>query len=347
MVIDANMKIAFTICSNNYLAQAKTLGDSLSETNPDYQFYIGLVDKLSTEIDYTKEIGYNIIPVDEIGIPNFDDLWKKYSIIEFNTCVKPFYFEYFIKYFPNLEYLFYLDPDTYVYDNLSLIENEFGPDGYTLLTPHIITPIQIDDKMPGENLFLNFGIYNLGFLGLKQPQQNYKLLDWWKERTYHLGYDQPANGLFVDQLWFNLVPIFFSKVVISKHLGLNMAPWNLHERSLSEINDNYFVNKTDPLVFYHFSNYKFTSQNAISTYYTRYNFDNNENLKQIYQNYHKLIIKNGIHKIEKIKCFYMSMREQYLIKEQKNTPKGRIKYYLKKIIPNKIMNLLRSIITNC
>ena len=42
------MKIIFTICSNNYLAQAKALGDSVLQTNPDYTFFIGLVDELGT-----------------------------------------------------------------------------------------------------------------------------------------------------------------------------------------------------------------------------------------------------------------------------------------------------------
>jgi hypothetical protein len=337
------MKIAFTICSNNYLAQAKTLGDSIKKTNPDYQFFIGLVDQLSPEIDYSQEIGHTIIPADSIGIPEFDDLWKKYSIIEFNTCVKPFYFLYFIRLYPELEYLYYLDPDTFVFGNLGAIEQEFGGEGNILITPHIITPIQIDDKEPNENIFLNSGIYNLGFLGLRYPNDSIQLLEWWKERTFNLGYDKTEIGLFVDQLWFNLVPLFFKRVVISKHLGLNMAPWNLHERNLTRTNDEFIINNEFSLIFYHFSNYKYTNPNAITTYYTRYSFENTGILKDIYQEYHELLLSNGIHKIEKIKCIYMSMRIPYVIKEQKSSPKKKIKYYSKKIIPSKIMQILRSI----
>ena len=40
------MKIAFTICSLNYFSQALSLGESLKKTNPQYEFIIGLVDKL-------------------------------------------------------------------------------------------------------------------------------------------------------------------------------------------------------------------------------------------------------------------------------------------------------------
>lgn len=35
-------KLAFTICSANYLAQAIALGDSLLQHNPGYTFVIGL-----------------------------------------------------------------------------------------------------------------------------------------------------------------------------------------------------------------------------------------------------------------------------------------------------------------
>jgi hypothetical protein len=324
------MKIVFTLCSNNYLAQAKTLGDSVGHTNPDYKFFIGLTDKISDEIDYPTDITHTIVLSDEIGIPNFDTLWGKYSIIEFNTCVKPFYFQYFINQFPDIEYIFYLDPDTFVYGNLNIIEQEFGENGRTLLTPHITKPIKLDDKIPKENQFLIYGIYNLGFLGFKYPQQNSKLLEWWQERTYHLGYGRPNEGLFVDQLWLNFAPVFFDEVVISKHPGLNMAPWNLHERSLTETNNTYFVNDVFPLIFYHFSNYNYTEPNSISRYYTRYNFMTNKDLITIYQKYHELLTANGIQKMERIKWLYTPMKEQYIKNERKISYKKMAKAYLKR-----------------
>jgi len=44
------MKIIFSICSNNFLAQAKTLVDSLSRFAPEYKIFIILVDKQNSEI---------------------------------------------------------------------------------------------------------------------------------------------------------------------------------------------------------------------------------------------------------------------------------------------------------
>jgi hypothetical protein len=341
------MKIAFTLCSNNYLAQAKTLGDSIKELNPEYQFYIGLVDTFSAEIDYSSEIGFPIILSNEIGIPDFDSLWKKYSIIELNTCVKPFYIQYFIERFTPIDYLFYIDPDILIYDDLKLIENNFEDSSELLLTPHILSPIPLDGKTPGENTFLNYGIFNLGFLGLKRPEKSNQFINWWKERTYILGFDQTSNGLFVDQLWFNLVPVFFENVKISKHPGLNIAPWNLHERKLARNRSVLFTNQSFPLVFYHFSKYDLSDPELICKNYSRPNFESNLELKSYYQEYSKLLLNNGIQKLSKIRCSYVELRESHLEAEYKielssaNVP--LIKRLFKSIIPPTGLRIFRSI----
>lgn len=338
------MKIAFTVCSNNYLAQAKSLGDSIKKTNPEYNFFIGLADKLSKEIDYKNEIGHPIILAEDIGILDFESLWKKYSIIEFNTNVKPFFFHFFSNHFSGIEYLFYLDPDTYIFNDLNIIESEFGESGTSLLTPHILTPIDLDGEDPKEHLFLNFGIYNLGFFGVKAPQKENKLINWWKERTFHFGYDRISEGLFVDQLWHNFSPIFFDNCVVSKHPGLNMGPWNLHERRIADTNQVCFEGHQFPLAFYHFSNFNFANPTVISKYYSRYSFETHEELVDLYCNYRELLLLNGIKKFMSIKCAYMEMRAKFLTEEEakknKTSKKQLVKYYTKKLIPSKILQIL-------
>lgn len=341
------MKIAFTLCSNNYLAQAKTLGDSIKQLNPEYLFFIGLVDTLSNDIDYRAEIGYDLILSNEIGIPDFDNLWKKYSIIEFNTCVKPFYFQYFIKKFKPLDYLFYIDPDILILNDLTIVEHEFESSSKLLLTPHILSPIPLDSKTPGENIFLNYGIFNLGFLGLKNPGISDHFLEWWKERTYHLGFDQTSAGLFVDQLWFNLVPIFFKNVKISRHPGLNMAPWNLHERIFNSDRSVLFLGQSYPLVFYHFSKYNLSEPDLICSHYDRYNFDAIPEIRDFYIYYSELLLRNRIKKFSTISCHYMELQKKHLEDETKVKIKVTkipfLKRVLKLIIPPGFFWILKRI----
>jgi hypothetical protein len=134
--------IAFTICSNNYLAQARTLGDSVVLHNPGVTFVIGLVDRLCPDVDYDALGPFVIIPVEELSIAGFDDLWKRYGIMELNTAVKPFYFSYlFQRYVPDV--VIYFDPDIELFAPLATVRDELG-DAMALLTPHALTPLPDD-----------------------------------------------------------------------------------------------------------------------------------------------------------------------------------------------------------
>lgn len=307
------MKIIFTICSNNYLAQAKALGDSVLLTNPTYKFFIGLVDQLSSDINYSEDIGHPIILCSEIGIPDFDSLWKKFNIIELNTCVKPFYFEYFTKNYSELTYLMYFDPDTFVFGDLNEIESELTFENEILVTPHILTPLPLDGKSPAENLFLNYGIYNLGFLAVKNPKNNTDFFKWWGERTYNQGFVNVEQGFFVDQLWINLIPIYNDNVIVSKHYGLNMAPWNLHERFLSKnLGQKWIVNENTNLIFYHFSSFYYNKPDNIASSYGRYSFSTRKDLINLYSEYRNVLLKNNVDKISKLVCGYVEMRNEIL-----------------------------------
>ncbi len=329
------MKIVFTLCSNNYLAQAKSLGDSIVKFNPDYKFIIGLVDELSKRVDYTFFEPYIIIPVANIGIPDFDNLWKKYNIIEFNTSVKASYFKHIFEVYEHAEYILYFDPDILIFHSLKVLENEFI-NNELLITPHILSPIQIDGNSPSENLFLNYGLYNLGFIGVhRNCLVKDGFLDWWENRTLTAGFIDPGNGIFVDQLYINFIPLFFKKVKILKHLGLNVAPWNLHERSIFTTTNGYFIMPDNsPLYFYHFSSYRFSTPEKIASSYNRYNFNTHPELIKLYADYHKDLLRNKIEHFSEISCEYVEKRKQYqqsIIKlpSRKQKIYGRIKSLLK------------------
>jgi len=340
------MRIAFTICSNNYLAQAKALGDSITKTNPGYKFFIGLVDTYSPEIDYSFFQPHEILPASEIGVTSFDELWKKYNIIEFNTCVKASFFKYFFKTYQGAQSVFYLDPDIAVYHSLAILETELEQYN-VLLTPHIFTPIPLDGMSPTENHFLNYGIYNLGFIAInRECFTNSKFLDWWEERLLTISYSRPCEGIFVDQLWINLVPIFFEKVKILSSYGFNAGPWNLHERTVTESNaGSYNMNDGLPLYFYHFSNFKISERGRISNYYERYSFEGRPHLKTLYNGYYNQLINNKVETLAVIKCAYMIQQQKHFKAELwKNKPQLFLKISgkaLKAVIPPVILKLIR------
>ena len=302
----------FTICSNNYLGQAIALGNSVNSQNPEYKFSIFLCDEKSELIDYSL-IKHNII---EIGIiePRIYELAKKYNIIELNTAVKPKIFQYIFE-ITGVNKAMYLDPDIFVYNSLSGLERELNTNS-TLLTPHIFNSIPHDGKTPSENTFLNYGIYNLGFLALKRDDNTKQLLNWWKNITYNICFIQPANGIFVDQLPMNMAPLFFSGVKIITDVGYNMAPWNLHERRLEQTNNEYIVNGNTTLKFYHFSSFNFDSL-ELPNHYNRYNLAERSDLLVIYQNYQNELIQCKFQMYKTVPCVFVKIRNQEISATQK------------------------------
>ncbi len=305
------MKIAFTICSNNYLPQARVLRNSLIETNPDYKFFYILVDALDESLNYEADLNDDVIPIDQIQIPNFDELVQKYNIIELNTSVKASSFKYLLNKYPTTEKIFYFDPDIAVFSRLQILENELNQNDI-ILTPHILKPLSIDLKIPNESVFLNYGIYNLGFIGLKNTSQiRDEFLIWWEQRLLKLCFIDVASGLFVDQLWINLVPIFYPKVKVLDHPGMNVAPWNLHERSIEKIENHYMVNSYFDLIFYHFSTYKVANPNTFFKFYERnYNYFEDNNIKALYSWYKSKILEIDVLVYSTKPCIYIEKEKR-------------------------------------
>jgi hypothetical protein len=274
------MTLAFTICSINYLAQARTLGDSLRQTNPDYQYVIGLVDKLS-EARLPDELlpVYPMLEVDKIGIPDFAAMCDRYDITELNTAVKPFFIDYFYKSYPDATEVIYFDPDIIVFQPLDQL-NEALKTYSLVLTPHICSPTP-DWERPNDQHHLNTGIFNLGFIGLRNDATARSFVNWWKNRLVYECRIDLCEGLFVDQHWVNFAPVYYDNVLIDLHLGYNVAYWNLHERYLHQntagqwqvtSSDEVGPKSEEPLQFFHYSGYNPERPNEISKYQTRFTF---------------------------------------------------------------------------
>lgn len=296
------MQLAFTICSNNYLAQAKTLGDSFLEHHPDWKFIIGLVDEFDSSFDYSPFANFEIIKVADIKVPEFENVVDKYNIIELNTAAKPSFIKHiFTKH--NANKLIYLDPDilvtSYFEEVITILDSRD-----IVITPHICSPID-DEFAPTDYHTLRGGVYNLGFIALARYDKIKDFIKWWDERVLKYGFCDFSKNMFYDQVWINYVPAMWDNYHILKHLGYNMANWNLHERMLTNTEKEFFcVNEQYPLRFFHFSGYKYDSPNSIAYYLTRYNFETRSDLKYLFFLYNDLLKKNNIEHINKLKVYY-------------------------------------------
>lgn len=291
--------ILFTLCSNNYLPYAKVLGDSILKFQPNAKFIIGLVDRIDQSVDYSYYQDFEILPCLDIGYSEFSGMLDRYNIIEFNTAVKPFYLEYLFRENPHIVKVFYLDPDLFFYQSPEILEREFGNDEI-LLTPNLI----YTSKEPsiGEFASLRHGMYNLGFIGLKRGTESFRLIKWWKERLLEHCRIDKCNGVFVDQKWIDLAPLFFNKIKLVKHPGWNMAWWNFNERKLLNGDQGYSVNDSlTPLVFFHFSGFR-PEKTQITERLTNSEFNsaNGLALTKLFKDYRVLLLENGYNRYSKV-----------------------------------------------
>jgi hypothetical protein len=239
--------VGCTIISGSYLSYARVLGESWLEQHPDSRFYALILDGLPA--------GAEPGPVDVLGpevldLPAFPELAFSCNVTELATAVKPALLSFLLG---HEEAVVYLDPDVLVFRSFDEVERALRSAG-VVLTPHTVTPIPRDGLRPTEEGILNTGVFNLGFLALRRCDEASALLDWWRSRVREACRIDYAGGLFFDQKWIDLVPVYYPSTVILRHPGYNVAYWNLHERPLKRRDGSFFV-RAAALVFFHFSGF--------------------------------------------------------------------------------------------
>ena len=240
---------AGTIVARNYLAQAAILAQSFNQYNPKFPFYVLVLD--GDESDYgCLGPSAQIVLLSDLPIETFEwhAMATAYEVMEFATAIKPKFLEFLLN--DGSPSAIYLDPDIEVFSHLDGIEQELQKTSI-VLTPHCLHPIPRDGMETSEKTLRHAGIFNLGFIGVAQDGRDFLL--WWHERLRTEAVVDLPNALFTDQRWIDFVPSLFPCSIL-RDPGLNVAYWNLHERSLSKENDAISVNG-EPLKFFHYSGF--------------------------------------------------------------------------------------------
>ncbi len=238
----------FTIVSANYIAFAATLMQSVRRFHPDMPRYIILAD--TPQAFDGLDLAAELIACDDLGIALIGNMKLWYSVIEFNTALKPFTFQYLFDQ-RGFGAAIYLDPDIELYAPLHRVLA--GLEDHSLvLTPHMTRPLQ-DGKHPSDLSIMKSGVYNLGFVALRRDGDGHGLVQWWCDRLFaHCRVDVPGN-IFTDQRWMDLAPAFVERTKLLRDPGYNLAYWNLVHRTVTRSDDGAWQVNGQSLAFFHFS----------------------------------------------------------------------------------------------
>ncbi|GJE02545.1 hypothetical protein [Methylobacterium isbiliense] len=279
--------IVFTICSANFMSYALTLYETISAHEADLTFYLLLCDHKDS-ID-PSAFDFEIIYIEDLGVPNFDMMRENYSITELNTSLKPFMFLYLFDRHPG-EHVAYFDPDIMVCSPLIELKELMHEGAPCILTPHITEPAEFADMNDG--MFLIYGIYNLGFCCLADTPEVRRVVAWWSRRLETECIIDLPRGRFVDQKWADLLPAMIGGTAILRHPGYNAAYWNLSQRRLAKCGTQWRVNQ-EPLRFFHFSGNLIEDVNVFSRHSHEFNVHSFGSVGNLLAEYRSLIYKNG------------------------------------------------------
>lgn len=283
-----NKPVICTIVAKNYLAQARCLTESFLAQHPDGQVFVLLVDHPDGYFDPSVE-SFTTVLVEDIGIPQFEAMIFRYTLLELSTAVKPFFLKYL---FETYQYaaLCYFDPDIYFYQPIDTIWEKLQTYGI-VLTPHLTGPLD-EEHNPDELLILRSGTYNLGFIGLSRQPQMFEFLDWWAAKLTKYCVVDHNRGFFVDQRWVDLVPGRFPGVWIHQDPGCNVAYWNLYHRDVVREDTDWTVNG-QALKFFHFSGFSPKAPEVLSKYQNRYELASLPHLTPLFNAYKDRLLENG------------------------------------------------------
>ncbi len=251
----------FTSVAANYLPKARVLARSIRQLHPDWIIHLVLCDE--PPAGFTDTIHFDFIwKLTDLEIPSLKSWLFQHTLVEASTAVKGFALRKLLA-LPDCDHVLYFDPDIVLLSPLHELIREFER-ASILLTPHITETETVHQAIVDNELnALQYGIYNLGFIGVKNSVEGNRFATWWCERLEEFCFDDRLRGLFTDQRWADLVPACFSGHLILRDPAYNVSTWNLTHRSVTgSLSEGLLVNGR-PIGFYHFSGFDSGSQQGM------------------------------------------------------------------------------------
>ena len=243
----------FTSASFAYLDRVRVLVETLRRHNPDWIFWLCLVDSEPPgfTIDLTHEEVDHVVRIEELDIADRDAWMFKHDVVELCTAVKGTMLCKLLE--QGISKVVYIDPDIAVLASLSEIDILLDKHD-VILTPHLLDPeVELGAISGNEIGSLKHGVYNLGFLAVAGTPEGKRFAKWWRDRLLQFCFNDIPNGLFTDQRWCDLVPCLFAGVHILRDPGYNVASWNLSRRPITIGEDGEIRAADRPLRFFHFT----------------------------------------------------------------------------------------------
>lgn len=242
----------FTSFTYAYLPRARVLADSVRRLHPDWLLWAVITDHPPDGLPTDALAGFDhVVHAEQLSIPRLRSWLFRHDVVEACTAVKGAMLCRLLA--EGAGKVIYLDPDIALFASLDPILARLDA-ASLVLTPHQTAPnVAATAIRDNERGSMRYGIFNLGFLGVRNDATGRAFARWWADRLYEACYDAPDQGLFTDQKYCDLVPGLFPGVHIERDPGCNVASWNINHRPIAITRRGEITAAGRVLRFYHFT----------------------------------------------------------------------------------------------
>jgi hypothetical protein len=243
------MEYFCTYFDSHYLLRGLALYRSLEQHCPSFRLWVLCMDRSCYEaLVQLKLPSVHLIALEEFEADDEKLLSakKNRSLIEYYFTCSPSLPLFIFATFPEAERVTYLDADLFFFENPAPVFEEIA-DHSVAMIGHRFSP-QLKHLE-------SYGIYNVGWLSFKRDEHALACLHWWREQCIAWCYDRVEDGRFADQKYLDTWPSRFARVVVLRHKGANLAPWNISNYNIREQGGRVWVDE-QPLIFFHFHGLK-------------------------------------------------------------------------------------------
>ena len=277
-----------TIAAKNYLSFARVVAQSFQRHHPDVPFFVALSDEPQGCFDPLGE-PFPVLQLQDLPVPELHRFRFHYDRKQVAVAAKPYLLEHLLD--RGFSTVVFLDADMLVLEPLDSLLDTAARHSVTLV-PHLTTPLTGPDRAARELNILQCGVFNGGCLAVHRSSATSAFLAWWQSRVFAHSVDDMAAGLFLDQHWLNLAPIYFADVGILRDPGYNVGHWTMPERAIRMVDGRAFVG-TVPCRLLHFSGFDPEHPNRVTRYSERLTMNDLGDASQLFMRYTELLESAG------------------------------------------------------
>ncbi len=243
-----------TFFDKGYLLRGIALYRSLRRHCNDFRLHVLCLDRETQRVlSLLSFPEVELIPLSalEERDPSLLSVKPQRSTAEYYWTLSPAFNLYLLESMADGEVLTYLDADLYFFSPPEPIHRELG-DGSILVVEHRFDP---DRAWAAKER----GTYNAGQFSVRKDVDGIECLRWWRGRCIEWCQRRFDGERFASQMYLDQWPRLFRGVVVMRHRGVGLAPWNLKRYKIRWSNGQVTLDG-DPLVFFHFHGFRMRSR---------------------------------------------------------------------------------------